>query len=75
MVSLLLFVVLLCLVFCQSGTMMKVTDYSTGYIELLWNSYVEFACFTDTITALFKTNFRIDFPFDTEEFIAFSLIG
>ncbi|XP_028393845.1 chloride channel protein 2-like isoform X2 [Dendronephthya gigantea] len=29
----------------------------------------------DTITALFKTNFRIDFPFDTEEFIAFSLIG
>lgn len=29
----------------------------------------------ETITALFKTNFRIDFPFDTEEFIAFSLIG
>ncbi len=32
-------------------------------------------CLSDTITALFKTNFRIDFPFDTEEFIAFSLIG
>ena len=30
---------------------------------------------SDTITALFKTNFRPDFPFDTEEFIAFSLIG
>lgn len=29
----------------------------------------------DTVTALFKTNFRLDFPFDVVEFIAFALIG
>lgn len=29
----------------------------------------------DTITALFKTSFRIDFPFDPQEFIAFAFIG
>ncbi|XP_074626066.1 chloride channel protein 2-like isoform X1 [Acropora palmata] len=29
----------------------------------------------ETVTALFKTNFRLDFPFDVEEFIAFALIG
>ena len=31
--------------------------------------------FTETVTALFKTNFRLDFPFDVEEFLAFALIG
>lgn len=36
-------------------------------------SYVRFI--SETITALFKTNFRIDFPFDVEEFVAFALIG
>ena len=30
---------------------------------------------TETVTALFKTNFNVDFPFDVEEFIAFALIG
>ncbi|PIK54875.1 putative chloride channel protein 2 [Apostichopus japonicus] len=29
----------------------------------------------ETITALFKTNFRIDFPFDVQELIAFAFIG
>ncbi|XP_015768176.1 PREDICTED: chloride channel protein 2-like [Acropora digitifera] len=29
----------------------------------------------ETVTALFKTNFRLEFPFDVEEFIAFALIG
>eukprot|EP00794_Sanderia_malayensis_P015115 gene15115-16671_t len=28
-----------------------------------------------TITALFKTTFRIDFPFDVQEFVAFGFIG
>lgn len=31
--------------------------------------------FAETVTALFKTNFRLDFPFDVEEFIAFASIG
>ena len=34
-----------------------------------------FVLFTETVTALFKTNFRLDFPFDVEEFLAFALIG
>eukprot|EP00112_Aurelia_sp_Birch-Aquarium-sp1_P022710 Seg65.8 transcript_id=Seg65.8/GoldUCD/mRNA.D3Y31 product="Chloride channel protein 2" protein_id=Seg65.8/GoldUCD/D3Y31 len=29
----------------------------------------------ETITALFKTRFRIDFPFDVQEFVAFGFIG
>ena len=29
----------------------------------------------ETITALFKTSFRPDFPFDLEELLAFALIG
>ncbi|XP_071946153.1 chloride channel protein 2-like isoform X2 [Antedon mediterranea] len=35
----------------------------------VWNQEEE------TITALFKTNFRVDFPFDPQELIAFSFIG
>ncbi|XP_072036571.1 chloride channel protein 2-like isoform X2 [Amphiura filiformis] len=35
----------------------------------VWNKEEE------TITALFKTNFRIDFPFDVQELVAFSFIG
>ena len=31
--------------------------------------------FLETITALFKTRFRIDFPFDVQEFVAFGFIG
>lgn len=29
----------------------------------------------DTITALFRTSFRIDFPFDLQELLAFGFIG
>lgn len=29
----------------------------------------------DTITALFKTSFNIDFPFDPQEIVAFAMIG
>ncbi|XP_022250367.1 chloride channel protein 2-like [Limulus polyphemus] len=29
----------------------------------------------ETITALFKTNFRVDFPFDPQELVAFAMIG
>lgn len=29
----------------------------------------------ETITALFKTSFRIDFPFDLRELVAFAFIG
>ena len=29
----------------------------------------------ETITALFKTRFRVDFPFDVQEFVAFGFIG
>ena len=36
---------------------------------------VIFFLYTETVTALFKTNFRLDFPFDVEEFIAFGSIG
>jgi len=35
----------------------------------VWNSEEE------TITALFKTNFRVEFPFDLQELLAFSMIG
>lgn len=30
---------------------------------------------TETITALFKTRFRLDFPFDLQELPAFAVIG
>lgn len=34
------------------------------------------SCFcVETITALFKTTFNIDFPFDVQEFVAFGFIG
>ena len=31
--------------------------------------------FTETITALFKTDFKVDFPFDPQELFVFALIG
>lgn len=30
---------------------------------------------SETITALFKTRFRLDFPFDLQELPAFAVIG
>lgn len=32
-------------------------------------------CLPVTITALFRTNFRMDFPFDLQELPAFAIIG
>lgn len=37
---------------------------------ILW-----FVCSSETITALFKTRFRLDFPFDLQELPAFAVIG
>lgn len=34
-----------------------------------------FSLFSESITALFKTNFRTDFPFDPQELFIFALIG
>lgn len=33
------------------------------------------AFLSETITALFKTRFRLDFPFDLQELPAFAVIG
>ena len=30
---------------------------------------------SETITALFKTDFKVDFPFDPQELFVFALIG
>lgn len=37
--------------------------------------FVTFLFLSVTITALFKTNFRMDFPFDLQELPAFAIIG
>ena len=37
--------------------------------------FLFFLFILETITALFKTRFRIDFPFDVQEFVAFGFIG
>ena len=34
-----------------------------------------FSFFPETLTALFKTNLKTDFPFDPIELLAFSFVG
>ena len=54
----------------------KAVLYSVlNYPVVLRKIYVCFDSFSETITALFKTNFRVDFPFDVQELIAFAFIG
>ncbi|XP_046850431.1 chloride channel protein 2-like isoform X2 [Xenia sp. Carnegie-2017] len=63
-----------------TSTYFAVRNYWRGFFAAVCGAFV-FSLLSvwdneeETITALFKTNFRIEFPFDTEEFIAFSLIG
>lgn len=60
---------------------MKVGD--VGGSEGIWGNssatqvYLPPLCFlpSETITALFKTRFRLDFPFDLQELPAFAVIG
>lgn len=42
-----------------------------------WLNFTSSSClhFPVTITALFRTNFRLDFPFDLQELPAFAIIG
>lgn len=55
---------------------MSVVLSVTPCIEMvIQTKVVVVVLFAETVTALFKTNFRLDFPFDVEEFLAFALIG
>lgn len=41
----------------------------------MWRLFAVWFRNDSTITALFKTNFRSDFPFDPQELIVFALVG
>ncbi|GFW23128.1 chloride channel protein 2 [Trichonephila clavipes] len=45
------------------------------YLHLIDFTVISNYIFSETITALFKTNFSVDFPFDPQELLAFALIG
>lgn len=46
-----------------------------GALEAIPASLCYSAFLSETITALFKTRFRLDFPFDLQELPAFAVIG
>ncbi|KAJ7393609.1 Chloride channel protein 2 [Desmophyllum pertusum] len=63
-----------------TATYFAVRNYWRGFFAavcgaLMFRLLAVFDKEEETVTALFKTNFRLDFPFDVEEFIAFALIG
>lgn len=63
-----------------TATYFAVRNYWRGFFAavcgaLMFRLLAVFDQEEETVTALFKTNFRLDFPFDVEEFIAFALIG
>ncbi|EDO41473.1 predicted protein, partial [Nematostella vectensis] len=63
-----------------TSTYFAVRNYWRGFFAAVCGAFAfrllaVFIQEEETITALFKTNFRVDFPFDIEEFIAFALIG
>ncbi|XP_023659535.2 chloride channel protein 1-like [Paramormyrops kingsleyae] len=57
-----------------------VRNYWRGYFAATFSAFI-FRCLSVfnkdavTITALFRTNFRMDFPFDLQELPAFAIIG
>ncbi|XP_078374298.1 chloride channel protein 2-like isoform X2 [Oculina patagonica] len=63
-----------------TATYFAVRNYWRGFFAavcgaLMFRLLAVFDKEEETVTALFKTNFRLDFPFDVEEFIAFASIG
>ncbi|XP_077998012.1 chloride channel protein 2-like [Glandiceps talaboti] len=63
-----------------TATYFAVSNYWRGFFSAVCGAFVfrllaVWVKEEETITALFKTSFRVDFPFDVQEFIAFSLIG
>ncbi|XP_070561074.1 chloride channel protein 2-like isoform X2 [Ptychodera flava] len=63
-----------------TATYFAVSNYWRGFFSAVCSAFVfrlmaVWVKEEETITALFKTSFRVDFPFDVQEFIAFSLIG
>lgn len=64
----------------QSGTVMKVgmlvvvRASEAVQVRQVYLPWLYFSL-SETITALFKTRFRLDFPFDLQELPAFAVIG
>ncbi|XP_077867132.1 chloride channel protein 2-like, partial [Saccoglossus kowalevskii] len=63
-----------------TATYFAVRNYWRGFFSAVCGAFVfrllaVWVKEEETITALFKTNFRVDFPFDVQEFLAFALIG
>lgn len=63
-----------------TSTFFAVRDYWRGFFGAVCGAFVFrlLAVFNqdeETITALFKTNLRVDFPFDLQEFLGFIIIG
>ncbi|GFR27072.1 chloride channel protein 2 [Trichonephila clavata] len=57
-----------------------VRNYYRGFFAaccgaMVWRLLAVWFKDEETITALFKTNFSVDFPFDPQELLAFALIG
>ncbi|KAM6959194.1 chloride channel protein 1a [Aplochiton taeniatus] len=63
-----------------TSTYFAVRNYWRGYFAATFSAFIfrvlsVFNKDAITITALFKTNFRMDFPFDLQELPAFAIIG
>uniref|UniRef100_A0A8C6VNI4 Chloride channel, voltage-sensitive 1a n=1 Tax=Nothobranchius furzeri TaxID=105023 RepID=A0A8C6VNI4_NOTFU len=63
-----------------TSTYFAVRNYWRGYFAATFSAFIfrvlsVFNKDAVTITALFRTNFRMDFPFDLQELPAFALIG
>ncbi|KAM7120389.1 chloride channel protein 1 [Molossus nigricans] len=63
-----------------TSTYFAVSNYWRGFFAATFSAFVfrVLAVWNkdaDTITALFRTNFRMDFPFDLQELPAFAVIG
>lgn len=50
-------------------------EMAWGGLDITPTSLCYSAFPSETITALFKTRFRLDFPFDLQELPAFAVIG
>ncbi|XP_061823849.1 chloride channel protein 1-like [Nerophis lumbriciformis] len=63
-----------------TSTYFAVRNYWRGYFAATFSAFIfrvlsVFNKDAGTITALFRTNFRLDFPFDLQELPAFAIIG
>ncbi|KAF7642348.1 hypothetical protein LDENG_00259640, partial [Lucifuga dentata] len=63
-----------------TSTYFAVRNYWRGYFAATFSAFIfrvlsVFNKDAVTITALFRTNFRMDFPFDLQELPAFAIIG